>query len=693
MSQQNPTHPRSVGRRAFLRLSAAVGGSVGLAACGGGTPAAPTAAPVAPAAPTAAPAPTTAAVVATPVPAATAVPATTSKFVEAPILADMVKNGKLPAVDQRLPKNPVVLDSIEGVGKHGGTIRRAFKGVSDRWGPTKLQNEGLTWYNPDLSIRANLAESWEVSPDAKQWIFKLREGTKWSDGSEFTTDDWKWWYENILLNKDITPALPGNWSTGTPRVAVKADFPDRYTAVFTFANPKPLFIYNVTRTGGGVDGDGPFVHAAFMKQFHASFVDKTKLEADAKAAKFDKWDLYFKDKNNWWTIGRPTIAPWSAKNALSEQLFTMERNPYFWQVDSTGNQLPYFDKVTHLLFDTPDVFNTRIIAGEVDYQARHVSVGDFTLLKEGEAKGNYTVLNWVSANHIAFQPNHTAKNPLIREFFQSRDVRVALSLAINRNEINDLAFNGTAVPRQYSPLKASPQYYEKLSNAYIDFDAAKANELLDKAGYAKKGADGIRLWKDGSGPVSFLIEGTAQAGSPDEDAVQTIVKYFADVGVKATYKAQERSLYTERYNANEVDSAFWGGDRTLLPIVAPWIFLGSMVDRPWAGAWGLFYNNEKDPNAEKPPEGHFITKIWDIQTKIDVEPDDAKRTALFNQILDIWAEELPMIGVLGELPAPVIVQKGFKGVKAGFPTDDTTEDENLLNTQTYFWEDPSKHGG
>jgi peptide/nickel transport system substrate-binding protein len=667
-----------------------------LAACGGGAPAAPTAAPAAPAAPTAAPAapaPTTAAVVATPVPAATAVPATMSKFVEAPMLAELVKSGKLPAVDQRLPKNPVVLDSVDGVGKHGGTIRRAFKGVSDRWGPTKLQNEGLTWYNSDLSVRANLAESWEVSPDAKQWIFKLREGTKWSDGSEFTTDDWKWWYENVLLNAEITPALPGNWSTGSPRVAVKAEFPDRYTAVFTFANPKPLFIYNVTRTGGAVDGDGPFVPAAFMKQFHASFTDKTKLEADAKAAKFDKWDLYFKDKNNWWTVGRPTIAPWSATNALSEQLFVMERNPYFWQVDSTGNQLPYFDKVTHLLFDTPDVLNTRIIAGELDYQARHVSVGDFTLLKEGEAKGGYSVITWVSANHIAFQPNHTAKNPLIREFFQSRDVRVALSLAINRNEINDLAFNGTAVPRQYSPLKASPQYYEKLTTAYIDYDKTKANELLDTAGYAKKGADGMRLWKDGSGPISFLIEGTAQAGSPDEDAVQTIVKYFADVGVKATYKAQERSLYTERYTANEVDSAFWGGDRTVLPIVAPFIFLGSMPDRPWAGAWGLYYTNAKDPNGEKPPEGHFITKIWDIQAKIDVEPDDAKRTALFNQILDIWAEELPMIGVLGELPSPVILKNGFKGVKAGFPNDDTTEDENLLNTQTYFWEDPSQHAG
>jgi peptide/nickel transport system substrate-binding protein len=696
MEEQNPKNARLtrlISRRHFLRLSAVLGAGAGLAACSG-TPATPQAttapaeATTAPAAPeaTAAPAEATSApVIATPVPAATAVPATTSQFVDPPILADMVSSNKIPAADKRLPKNPVVLDSLDGVGKHGGTARRAFKGVSDRWGPTKVQNESLTWYNKDLSVRANMAESWEVSPDAKQWTFKLREGTKWSDGSEFTTDDWKWWHENVLMNQDLTPAIPGDWGTGNPRVAMKADFPDAYTAVFTFQDPKPLFVYTVTRSQ-------PFTPASFMKELHADFTsDKAKLDADAKAAGFDTWALYFNDRNNWWTLGRPTTGPWMATNALSEQLFVMERNPYFWQVDSEGKQLPYLDKITHLLFETPDAFNTRIIAGEIDYHARHVSVGDYTLLKENEAKGDYQVVNWVSANHIAFQPNHAANDPKVREFFQNRDVRIALSLAINRAEINDLAFSGTAVPRQYSPLQESPQYYEKLSNAYIEYDPDKANQLLDSAGYDKKGADGIRLWKDGSGPVSFVVEGTAQPGSPDEDAVQTMVKYFADVGVQATYKSEERSLYDQRNQAGEIDAAFWGGDRTVLPIVAPWIFLGSMTDRPWAGKFGIFYNDAKSANAEEPPQDYFIRKIWDIQAQIDAEPDDAKRNQLFQGILDIWAEELPMIGILGELPSPVIVKNGFKGLQPGYPNDDTTEDENLLNTQTYFWEEPDKH--
>jgi peptide/nickel transport system substrate-binding protein len=432
-----------------------------------------------------------------------------------------------------------------------------------------------------------------------------------------------------------------------------------------------------------------------MQQFHLDLVeDKAKLEADFKAAGLDAWDKYYEAKNNWYlNPERPTFGPWISKNALSEQLFLMERNPYFWQVDSDGNQLPYIDKITHRLFETPDVLSLWVVNGEIDFQARHMSIGNFTLYKEAEQQGDFKVFLGVSANHMAFQPNQSTKNERLREFFQTRDARIALSLAVNRDEINDLVFSGTAVPRQYSPLTKSPQYYPKLSQAYIEFDQARANELLDTAGYAEKDAEGFRLWKDGSGEtLSFVIEGTAQAGSPDEDAVQLIVKYFGEVGVKSSYKAVERSLYEEHYRANEIEGAFWGGDRTLLPLAAPIIFIGTQPDRPWGAAWSLWKNNgPTDPNGQEPPADHYINKIWSTWDQISIEPDEAKRNELWNQILDIWAEELPMIGYLGEIPAPIIVKNGFRNYVEGFPVDDTTEDEHLLNTQTYFWDDPENH--
>ena len=678
---------RPITRREFLRLSAAITAGAGLAACGGEPPP-PVTSATAPAGAAAAPA---ASAVTAPTAAGAAAPAAPAavptKFNEAPMLADLVKAGKLPPVDQRLPKNPVVLDGIDGPGQFGGTIRRGYSGVSDYFGPNKVQQVSLVWYNQDLSIRPDLAESWKVSDDAKQWTFKLREGLKWSDGKDFTTDDFKWWYDNVLKNEKLTNlerTSHADWVTGKDRTLMQTEFPDKLTAVFTFADPNPLFIYKVAR-------GQPYAPAEHMKQFHVDFADKAKLDADTKAGGFDTWDKFFDDRNRPLIGGRPSVGTWIATNRFGDQLFTMERNPYFAQVDSAGNQLPYVDKVTHLLYEAPDAFSSRIIAGEVDYQGRGVSIGNFTLYKENESKGDYTVKQGVTAGHVAFQPNHTTKNKMLREFFQNRDVRIALSYAINRQEINDLIYSGTATPRQYSPLKESPQYYEKLSNVYIEYDVAKANQMLDAAGYDKKDAQGFRLWKDGSGTLNFAIEATWPTGDPLEDAAQTVVKYFAAVGVKSAYKAVERTLYTQHYNANEIESGFWGGDRTLLPLTAPLIFIATTLDRPWAPAWGLWRLNPKDPNAEEPPPDHWIRKIWDTWDKLAVEPDEKKRNDLFFQILDVWAEELPMIGILGQLPQPLIAKNGLKGTKEGIPIDDPTKDEQFINPQTFFWDDPSKH--
>ena len=170
-----------------------------------------------------------------------------AKFKEAPMLAEMVKAGKLPPVDERLPANPCVCPVMDGVGKYGGTMRRGFSGVSDRWGPTKINNEGLTWYNADLSLRANIAEAWEINSDASQWTFRLRKGMKWSDGQPFTSDDFKWYYDNQLMNNELTTGVSTTWSTGTPRKWMTMEYPDKYTVICKFSDPNPLFAYTVTR--------------------------------------------------------------------------------------------------------------------------------------------------------------------------------------------------------------------------------------------------------------------------------------------------------------------------------------------------------------------------------------------------------------------------------------------------------------
>jgi peptide/nickel transport system substrate-binding protein len=507
---------------------------------------------------------------------------------------------------------------------------------------------------------------------------------KWSDGQPFTAKDIQWWWENEETNTTITPAIGTAFTSGAAKTPMQLEVVDDYTVKIIFADPRPLFIHDLRRLTQNFYEPGHY-----LAQFHMDLADdKTALEAKVKAAGFNSWEEYYVDRA-WWYLNpeMPTLGPWNSKNPLSEELFVMERNPYFFAVDAEGQQLPYVDSITHRLFENAEVFNLRIINGEIDFQNRHVNFANFTLYKENEANGDYRVLVGTSAGHVAIQLNLTTKNERLREFFNKREVRIALSVAVDRNALNELVFDGLMTPRQYSPLSLSPQAYPKQANAYIQYDPDMASQLLDEAGYAEKNADGLRLWPGTTEPISFIIEGTSQDGTTDVDAVQQVVKYFNAVGISASYKYAERSLYEEHYSANEIEAAWWGGDRTVLPLVAPIIWTCRQPDRPWAAAWALWKNsNGTNPNGEEPPAGHWVWKIWEIWDQVAVEPDPDKQTALFHQILDIWAEELPYIGFLGEAPALIIAKNGVRNYIAGMPVDDPTGDEHLLNTETYFWE-------
>src|SRR5690606_9755637 len=112
-----------------------------------------------------------------------------------------------------------------------------------------------------------------------------------------------------------------------------------------------------------------------------------------------------------------------------------------------------------------------------------------------------------------------------------------------------------------------------------------------------------------------------------------IIRYYADVGVKAEYKYFERTLYTEHYQSNEIEAAFWGGDRTVVPLAAPIIFIGTQPDRPWCPAWGYYREDTEHPIAEEPPADHWIRDIWNLWDQVAAEPDPEQQNELFRGIL------------------------------------------------------------
>ncbi|RPI90401.1 MAG: ABC transporter substrate-binding protein [Chloroflexi bacterium] len=611
-------------------------------------------------------------------------------YQEPPMLAELVADGALPPVEQRLPENPWVAPMLESNGKSGGVARRGFTGPGDKWGMSKLGDRALVWFDKDLVMQPRMAESWEVNDDGSEWTFHLRKGTKWSDGTEHTTKDVQWWYDNEVLNETLFPGLTeGRWFTGTGETKKMMDLviTDDYTFTFKYAEPKPLLIYTMGRQGVAAP-------AHYMKQWNPDTADDpAALEAAVAESGFESWDKYYIDNRRFWfwNPDLPHFGPWIAKNDLNAEKWVIERNPYFFGVDSDGMQLPYLDGVHSRLFSDTQVFNLWIANGEIDFQARRVQVGDYTYFKENEASGDYEVVVCPAARHMVVVLNQASKNEQLRSFFMNRDVRIALSLAINREGINELNYLGLGTPRQYSPLSMSPQYYEKLSNAYIEYYPSKANEMLDAAGYTARDEEGFRKYSEDGDTIFFVMEGQFGSGTPDEDAGQQIVKMFKAVGVKCEYKFVETTLYNQHYTSNDMDAAFWYADRTVVPLAAEaLIFRGIASDRPFVDAYNKFFDDPESPIAIEPPQDHYIRKIRDLWIEIGKEADTDQQNELFRQILDIWAEELPMIGVVGELPALTIVKNGLKNFGPS-PNDDTTGDEYVLNPETLFWENPEEH--
>lgn len=607
-------------------------------------------------------------------------------YSEAPMLADLVAQGKLPPVDQRLPTNPGVIPVIESAGVYGDVIRRTHKGPADRFGPTKMVDHGLVWFDQDLGLRAHIAESWSVNDDGTEWTFVLRAGMKWSDGQPFTTADIQWWYDHELTNTELTPTPPGRFTTGPERTLMQLTVVDGQTVKFTFAHPYPLFAQRIVRLDNAL-----YAPAHYLAHFHLdTTADGAALQQEAQQAGFDDWVGYYHNRNGWHlNPDKPSLAPWVAKNPLAENAFVMERNPYFFGVDSTGKQLPYIDVVCHEYAVLDRLIDDWVSNGNLDFQARHISSGKLAVYQQGEASGDYQVITGVSSGHLALQLNLTTLEAQLRPFFQDQRVRRALSLAVDRTALNEQLYGGLATPRQYSPLTTSPEFHAPLATAYITYDVNQANSLLDQAGYSAKDAAGFRLWPaPGSGRIGFTVVGTAETGTTDERAVQMVLGYFAAVGIEAIYQPVDRATYETRVNNNQIEAAWWGGDRTTLPLLAPEIFLGLLFDRPWAVAWGAWRNDPANRIAEEPPLGHWIRDIWTTWDQIAVTTDTTEQTRLFKQILDIWARELPMIGFLGELPAPVIQKQGLRNYVAGYPVDDTTGDEHLLNPETLFWAAP-----
>jgi peptide/nickel transport system substrate-binding protein len=596
---------------------------------------------------------------ATTTPAAPAAPAARpTSFREAPALAQQVREGKLSPVEQRLPENPLVVQPIEEIGQYGGTWRRAFTGVADfhAYGRTVYESM-LRWpRDPKDPIGPGLAERWEFSPDGQQLTLTVRKGLKWSDGEPFTVDDILFWWNDIALNKELTPAPPAEWVINGEPMKLEKLSPEQVR--MKFGGPNGLALRMLAFHGNqwplNFERFGFFAPAHYLKPFHPKYNPSIP---DYKL---------FNEKADDLNPERPAMTAWRVTSwKAGDRAIIATRNPYYWKVDPQGNQLPYIDEIRLDLVENREALNLKAVNGEIDMQFRNIDIAKYSLLQENRQRRDYRVLRWPDANgsQVAFFVNQTIGDPDLRQAFQDLRFRQALSYGINRKRINEVSFFGLGKERNAVLIPASPFYVPELEDEYAQFDPAKANALLDETGL-KKGPDGFRVMANGK-PVELTIE-TIQTSGAMLDAIELVHRDWETLGLKTVIKSSPRESFWPRALGNEIGIAVWNTDRGIEPFVDP-IYLLPFDNRSWfAPKLGDWYSS-RGQKGER-PEG-TLAKAQELFDQFRATTDPARQIEIGKQIVKLEADNLWVIGTVGAVPSIVVVKNNFRNVPENAVTD------------------------
>ncbi|MBC7320870.1 ABC transporter substrate-binding protein [bacterium] len=598
-----------------------------------------------------------------------------ARYNEAPMLAELVKAGKLPPVAERLPKNPIVVEPLEEIGQYGGTWYMAVTGkhyALNSMIDGRIGDMGFVKFNETGSkLLPNWADRWEVSKDAKVYTLHIREGLKWSDGAPFTTEDIMFWIEDVYGNKELTPTYPSWLMMGGERI--KVEVIDKYTVKFHLPQKNALFMYALF---------GNFFRFApkhYMKQFHPKYTPMEELQKKVKAEGLDNWWTLFGNKAYVENPECPGLRAFKIVS-VSPSRVVAERNPYYWKIDTAGNQLPYIDRVVIDIVSSEEVVQMKAMNGELSMQTFHLPLTSYPILKENESKGGYRVLLWPSATAEAvLYPNHNYKeDPVIGALLRNPTFKKALSMAIDREAINKVVTLGLAVATQLSPPKGDALYNKDIANAYSQYDPQKASELLDSIGLSKKDKDGFRLRPDGK-LLTLTIIGRLD-WPIHKDVCEMVKKYWEDIGIKTNVELLSFELSGQRISAGLHQIGIWKTDD---PLTFP-IYLKPYAGILWpfgmsswmAPLWDMWVSTG-GKQGERPPKEYLEVKSY-VERAVSA-PNERERIALGKKIWENFVKNLWSIGILQQRPVPIVVKNNFKNVPSqvlegwGFRTPSNSE--------------------
>lgn len=570
-------------------------------------------------------------------------------YSEAPALRERVQSGDLPALAERLPVAPEVIEPLESVGTYGGIIRSALRGNGDSNGVTLLVGpQGLVRWEMDFSgVRPNLAESWEVNEDFTKYTFHLREGTRWSDGEPLTVDDVIFAHE-LLTDSNYLTDMPSQYVVDGQTMTVNR-LTD-YSFEVTFAGSYRNFLDELARPNGQ---HLVFYAEHYCRQFHPKYADEAALAAEMSAVGASDWPQLMRIKcsdielpTRWGNTDRPTLDPWLIENPYSAGAtqVTLQRNPYFWQVDTEGQQLPYADGLTFSVISDVEAILLSTINGQLDYQFRHIrDISNLPVLYENMERGGYEIMRLTdqNASFVGLYLNHTTTNQTLRDLFAQRPFKEALSLGIDRVEVDEIVQLGQGQPWQIGPFEESPYYNEALATQLTDYDPDRANALLDELGLTERDADGYRLGSDGRKIAINAIVPVAQPGHIE--SLEIIRQQWQAIGIELVINSSERTLFYDRAQNNDYDisaDTVPGAMNPMLDLraIAATNPLESRMSIPWT-RWYTSGGSTGEEPSESMKQRLDLVDRWTQTT----DPEEAN--ALVAEILDLAADAFEVIGI------------------------------------------------
>jgi peptide/nickel transport system substrate-binding protein len=576
---------------------------------------------------------------------------------ESPMLTAMVDAGEIPPVAERLPANPAVVEPFNEVGTYGGTMRVGFTGGNPGWGGLWYIAgwENLVSWAPDFSgVVPNIAESWEVSDDVRTYTFHLREGMKWSDGAPFTADDIMFYINDVLFNAELSASGPiADWLPREGAEDFVAEKIDDYTVSFTFAQPQGTFLYNLATWSGRHITWFPHHYA---EQFHADYNPDIDALVQADGTVEDWVGLFNKmlsgpsdDTNNYWNnLERPLLFPWLPTSILGgNPQMNMARNPYYWKVDSEGNQLPYVDEIVGITYQDNEARTLAMISGDLDYVKDPGGSAERVLYYDAVDGGaplriSAQISDGGTNNTIHF--NRTVADPVLAEVFGNIDFRIGMSYAINRPEIIEIVHFGQGTPSQAAPLESSPLYNERLATQYIEYDVDQANEYLDRV-MPERDGEGYRLGPDGErfSPV-FTVSNDLSYGTSWVQVAELLIGYWDAVGVQVSLNSMVNDQYTENKQQNNIEITLYTGEggAGLTAILDPRYYVPGEYFGMYGNAWFAWRVGAADSvQVEMPQDMQDIRAMYE---NVLAQPSQEEQIAAMAEVLELAADNFYVIG-------------------------------------------------